>query len=477
MTFGIAIFLTNLIVVAAIRRGGHKLHKATFYCICNLAIADMLAGLLLLWIFGLQREVLEFRTALSELVQKSVWTLTVWTSLLSQVIIAIDRYSHVTRGSRNATYPGGCRKWGTKQRKRMVIFGILMTWIIPTVTFVIPVMTIWNCRKSCSCHVTPENVEVIYMICEPVSSCSQINPPFAKSSMLFLSLVLLLLPFLPVILYSKIFIFVRNSSKNLCPPGNASSRIVITGTDTENEWTTKRGDCASHENYSREESSGSKTEALIGEEDSIQGRDTKRESFSHSASEKWSHKFLRSANMPSKNNHKYQKNGSSAASGEGRERLDSSILKSRQKSTSSNNPLRKRSQRRDMRLLRTLVIILALFLISTVPLGLLFLISITETDKRYVKPAKYLLTLSLLNSLVNPWVYFWRFREMRHAIRHLFCSPCSGNRKMSNARDEDGCVCCQLPPVRKKKIFSSVQSGNSRRGASSSKDNSSSSAF
>lgn len=55
MIFGIAIFFTNLIVVAAIHRGGRKLHKATFYCICNLALADMLAGLLLLWIFGLQR--------------------------------------------------------------------------------------------------------------------------------------------------------------------------------------------------------------------------------------------------------------------------------------------------------------------------------------------------------------------------------------------------------------------------------------
>ena len=47
--------LMNAIVVAVIAKGGRKLRKATFLCICNLAVADMLAGLLLLWIFGLQK--------------------------------------------------------------------------------------------------------------------------------------------------------------------------------------------------------------------------------------------------------------------------------------------------------------------------------------------------------------------------------------------------------------------------------------
>lgn len=55
LTFGLAIFATNLIVVIAIKKGGKKLRKARFYCIANLAFADMLAGLFLLWNFGLQR--------------------------------------------------------------------------------------------------------------------------------------------------------------------------------------------------------------------------------------------------------------------------------------------------------------------------------------------------------------------------------------------------------------------------------------
>jgi len=52
---GAIIGLTNMVVVAVILGGGRKLRKATFLCIANLAVADMLAGFLLLWIFGLQK--------------------------------------------------------------------------------------------------------------------------------------------------------------------------------------------------------------------------------------------------------------------------------------------------------------------------------------------------------------------------------------------------------------------------------------
>ena len=81
----------------------------------------------------------------------------------------------------------------------------------------------------------------------------------------------------------------------------------------------------------------------------------------------------------------------------------------------------KHHRKRELRLLRTLLIILIVLLISTVPLGVLFLISFRETDKRYVIFAKYLLTLSLINSLVNPWIYFWRFVEMRLGLKKMFC--------------------------------------------------------
>jgi len=79
---------------------------------------------------------------------------------------------------------------------------------------------------------------------------------------------------------------------------------------------------------------------------------------------------------------------------------------------------------RDIALFKTLVIILACYIFSTVPLGLLFLVSHGETDKRYVVPAKVLLIISLINSLLNPIIYMMRFKEMKKDFKNMFCLAC-----------------------------------------------------
>jgi len=79
-----------------------------------------------------------------------------------------------------------------------------------------------------------------------------------------------------------------------------------------------------------------------------------------------------------------------------------------------------RRQDQDMRLLRTLTIILVLLLISTVPLGVLFLVSLGETDKRYVQTTKILLTVSHLNSLLNPFIYLGGFPEIRDYVKKRY---------------------------------------------------------
>ena len=79
---------------------------------------------------------------------------------------------------------------------------------------------------------------------------------------------------------------------------------------------------------------------------------------------------------------------------------------------------------RDLRLLRTLILILVLFMVSALPMGVLFIVSYTEMSKDLLKATKYIITMSLLNSLVNPWVYFWRFPEMRAAVRCQYMRCC-----------------------------------------------------
>jgi len=67
--------------------------------------------------------VLPLRTPETELFQKSLWTVTVWSSMLSQLVIAVDRYCCVTKsargegGSARVTYSHRSR-WGSNKRKR-----------------------------------------------------------------------------------------------------------------------------------------------------------------------------------------------------------------------------------------------------------------------------------------------------------------------------------------------------------------------
>lgn len=452
ITFGVAIFLTNLIVVAAVKRGGRKLHKATFYCICNLAVADMLAGLLLLWVFGLQRIVLTSRTAQSDLVQKSLWTLTIWTSLMSQVVIAFDRY--VTMGSTDDTLlPRWCIMMQQRQKRRMVFTGIALTWIIPTVVYVIPVMTVWNCASSCECYTRDNSTDVIYMTCLPTHRCSQVNPPFAKSSMLLLSLVLLLLPFLPFFLYLRIFFLVRKSTKNLSRYPTKAVTRAASGSYVE---PVPLGNAGSSANNSTDDSGAEKSFITpVGSANAIHTA-TNGHSMNGDAMLKFEKPGI--VNTQSRTLRKKRDEESS---------FSRKSNKSRPNINSMRPGVHGRNHERDMKLLRTLVIILSLFVISTVPLGVLFTISLTETDKTYVQPAKYLLTLTLFNSLVNPWIYLWRFREMRGAIKRLFWSP----RSRGQVPDDTACGCCYSIQTPRLSFFSSQQSTKRHNSFNSSSAN------
>ena len=76
---------------------------------------------------------------------------------------------------------------------------------------------------------------------------------------------------------------------------------------------------------------------------------------------------------------------------------------------------------RDAALLRTLVLILVCYTISTLPLGIVFTISYGEMDKRYVTPTKILLFISIINSLINPIIYMRRFKDMQKSFKKIFC--------------------------------------------------------
>ena len=76
--------------------------------------------------------------------------------------------------------------------------------------------------------------------------------------------------------------------------------------------------------------------------------------------------------------------------------------------------------KREISLLRTLVLILLCYTVSTVPLGALLLASYNETDKGYLALLKAFVIISLINILANPVIYLWRFNEIKIKFKNLF---------------------------------------------------------
>ncbi|CAK8689152.1 unnamed protein product [Clavelina lepadiformis] len=389
-TAGTVIGITNLFTIMAVlgSRKKPKSTQTTFYYICNLAVADMLAGFLLLWIFCLQEVVLPFRTPISELLQKSVWIVTVWSSMLSQVMIAVDRYFHICSVITTENI---------KRRKRLLKWGIAITWLMPILMFVVPVVTKWNCLIDCFCQKPVNSTsDVYYMICKPLGECSQFNPPFTKSSMFYLGFVLLLMPVIPCVLYAKIYYLSRKMTLKSMGNRNRPSFGSTSTSTNQKERTIKETCLSNRDEVAATPSLGAKTST-------------------HQSVSVW---------FKQRNGHHMNADECKAQTQERRR-----------------SKREKKRDKKDLKLLHTLVIILVLFLISTIPLGVLFLVSFDEVDKRYVKVVKILLMLSLLNSLLNPSVYFWRFPTMRQAFCRVFrCrrkSSINSRKESSNTKVEE----------------------------------------
>lgn len=76
-------------------------------------------------------------------------------------------------------------------------------------------------------------------------------------------------------------------------------------------------------------------------------------------------------------------------------------------------------KRHDLRLIRTLVVILVVFIATLTPLAtlLLFDYAIETRNEFMIDCALYLFVLAFLNSMANPLLYMWRMSAIRRSIR------------------------------------------------------------
>ncbi|KAF7213154.1 sphingosine 1-phosphate receptor 5b [Nothobranchius furzeri] len=105
----------------------------------------------------------------------------------------------------------------------------------------------------------------------------------------------------------------------------------------------------------------------------------------------------------------------------------------RRQRTSLKSSVRKSSVRRNQKyvaLLKTVTIVLGVFIACWMPLFILLLLDFfcPTGQCKLLKKADYFLGIAMLNSLLNPIIYTLTSRDMRRAILKLLCRPCLINK-------------------------------------------------
>lgn len=298
---GSAIIIGNVLVILAILKGSSRFHRPMYWLIIHLSCADLIVGIMLLWNYCLAALLDIHNTVTSLMLIFSIWVASECSSIFGFVLLAVDRYIQIFYKTFHRSYV----------TKVSVSFAIMLSWGLPTVIFVItPLLFGWSCNNSCRCH------QSTYMECLPLSTCSQIIPPFNKDFILTVALMLFVsMPF-PIVIYSMIFIQVRRKTHMI----------------------------------------------------------------------KHSHR------------------------------------------------------RHDMRLIKTLVVILAVFIVTLGPVGVLMLIDYSSNTRSnsLVDLALYIFVIAFLNSLANPVLYMWRISAIRRSVRQKILYCCfwrKGNDSQASKRD------------------------------------------
>ncbi|XP_078490831.1 cannabinoid receptor 2-like isoform X1 [Ciona intestinalis] len=149
---GLLIIMENIILLWAIYKGKPRQLQSFNYFIANLALADLVGGFQLLW-FGCFHQILDFyKPDIYILIMCSVWLASVASSIFALCHFAWHRLCIV----RNHT--------GAPTSTRMAIAVVVLSWLLPILTLVIPPLAGWNCsgcmgmercRKECSSVLYP----------------------------------------------------------------------------------------------------------------------------------------------------------------------------------------------------------------------------------------------------------------------------------------------------------------------------------
>lgn len=188
--FCLFILLSNTMVIAAVVTN-KRFHYPFYYLLANLAASDFLAGIAYVYLMFNTGEVSRTLTVKGYLFRQGLLDVSLSASLANLLVIALERYISVMNWKAHSNLT-----------KRRVTLLIVMVWAISIFMGAVPSLG-WNC------------------ICN-LGDCSQLAPVFSRSYLVFWSVSNLVVFLVMVVIYLRIYTYVKRKTSVLMPHTSGS---------------------------------------------------------------------------------------------------------------------------------------------------------------------------------------------------------------------------------------------------------------
>lgn len=188
--FCLFIFFSNSLVIAAVIKN-RKFHFPFYYLLANLAAADFFAGIAYVFLMFNTGPVSRTLTVNRWFLRQGLLDTSLTASLTNLLVIAVERHMSIMR----------MRVHSNLTKKRVTLL-ILFVWAIAIFMGAVPTLG-WNC------------------LCD-ISTCSSLAPIYSRSYLIFWTVSNLVAFFIMVVVYLRIYMYVKRKTNVLSPHTSGS---------------------------------------------------------------------------------------------------------------------------------------------------------------------------------------------------------------------------------------------------------------
>ncbi|XP_066124870.1 lysophosphatidic acid receptor 3 [Saccopteryx bilineata] len=188
--FCVFIFFSNSLVIAAVIKN-RKFHFPFYYLLANLAAADFFAGIAYVFLMFNTGTVSKTLTVHRWFLRQGLLDTSLTASLTNLLVIAVERHMSIMR----------MRVHSNLTKKRVILL-ILFVWAIAIFMGAVPTLG-WNC------------------LCD-ISTCSSLAPIYSRSYLIFWTVSNLVAFFIMVVVYLRIYLYVKRKTNVLSPHTSGS---------------------------------------------------------------------------------------------------------------------------------------------------------------------------------------------------------------------------------------------------------------